>query len=300
MPDRSLTVAAPAKINLYLGVHDERDARGYHKVDSVMAAVGLYDRVTVEPADGLSVETVPTSDFPMQKNTAYRAAAAMGERFGRAPRVRIVIEKQIPLCAGLGGPSTDAAAVIVALAELWDIDRADPALDDIARGIGADVPFFLHASPSSYVGGGDVLAEEYPALPELPIVLVKPGDARVSTVEAYRTFDAHPVPAGSLEALRRALASQDADAVVANISNNLAPVAEHLEPRIADVLGCLRTHEGILAADVCGSGACSFAICEDAGLAERLAVEVREHHGWWSCATRLVGRTCEIERRPTF
>ena len=300
MTDRSCTVVAPAKINLYLGVHDERDARGYHRVDSTMAAVGLCDRVTVAPADGLIVETVPAADFPMQKNTAYRAAVAMGERFDREPRVRISIEKRIPLCAGLGGPSTDAAAVIVALAELWGIDRTDPALDDIARGIGADVPFFLHASPSFYVGGGDVLAEEYPALPELPVVLVKPGDARVSTIEAYKTFDAAPVPTGDLDALRAALAAGETGAALANVSNNLAPVAERLEPRIAEVLAWLREQPGTLAVDVCGSGACSFAICDDATQAGRLAEEARGLHGWWSCATRLLAHTCGIEPGPTF
>lgn len=80
MTDWSLTLSAPAKINLYLGVHTERDDRGYHKVDSLMAAVGLADIVTVAPAQELTVQTVPASDFPMQKNTAYRAAAAMAER----------------------------------------------------------------------------------------------------------------------------------------------------------------------------------------------------------------------------
>ena len=295
MPDRSLTVSAPAKINLYLGVHDERDERGYHRVDSVMAAVGLYDRVTVEPADALIVETVPASDFPMQRNTTYRAAVAMGERFGRDPRVRITIEKQIPLCAGLGGPSTDAAAVIVALAELWGIDRSDPALDDIARGIGADVPFFLHESPSFYVGGGDVLAEGYPALPELPVVLVKPADARVSTVEAYKTFDADPVPTGDLANLQDALERSDTRGLVAHISNNLAPVAEVIEPRIADVLTWLHASDGVLAADVCGSGACSFAICENEAAAERIAAEARGHHGWWTCATKIVCQTCHVQ-----
>ena len=169
MTDRSLILTAPAKINLYLGVHTERDARGYHRVDSLMAAVGLADTVTVTPAQALTVQTVPASDFPMQKNTAYRAAIAMAEHYGRDANVCVTIEKRIPLCAGLGGPSTDAAAVIVALAELWGIDRADPALDDIARGIGADVPFFLHASPAFYVGGGDVLATEYPVLPATPV-----------------------------------------------------------------------------------------------------------------------------------
>ena len=189
MTDWSLTLSAPAKINLYLGVHTERDDRGYHKVDSLMAAVGLVDTVTVTPAQALTVQTIPASDFPMQKNTAYRAATAMAEHYGREANVCITIEKRIPLCAGLGGPSTDAAAVIVALAESWGIDRADPALDNIARGIGADVPFFLHASPAFYVGGGDVLATEYPALPATPVVLVKPREASVSTIEAYRRFD---------------------------------------------------------------------------------------------------------------
>ena len=121
MTDWSLTLSAPAKINLYLGVHTERDARGYHKVDSLMAAVGLADTVTVAPASALTVQTVPASDFPMQKNTAYRAAVAMAEHYGRDANVCVTIEKRIPLCAGLGGPSTDAAAVIVALAELWGI-----------------------------------------------------------------------------------------------------------------------------------------------------------------------------------
>ena len=73
MTDWSLTLFAPAKINLYLGVHTERDARGYHRVDSLMAAVGLVDTVTVTPAQALTVQTIPASDFPMQKNTAYRA-----------------------------------------------------------------------------------------------------------------------------------------------------------------------------------------------------------------------------------
>lgn len=222
MTDRSLILTAPAKINLYLGVHTERDARGYHRVDSLMAAVGLADAVTVTPAQALTVQTVPASDFPMQKNTAYRAAIAMAERYGRDANVCVTIEKRIPLCAGLGGPSTDAAAVIVALAELWGIDRADPALDDIARGIGADVPFFLHTSPALYVGGGDVLATEYPVLPATPVVLVKPHETSVSTVEAYRRFDESPVPAEKPDAIASVLRAGDAEAAYALVHNNLA------------------------------------------------------------------------------
>lgn len=293
MANRSLTLSAPAKINLYLGVHIERDARGYHRVDSLMAAVGLADTVTVAPAQALTVQTVPASDFPMQKNTAYRAAVAMAEHYGHEANVCVTIEKRIPLCAGLGGPSTDAAAVIVALAELWGIDRADPTLDDIARGIGADVPFFLHASPAFYVGGGDVLATEYPALPATPVVLVKPREASVSTIEAYRRFDEAPVPATVLGAIASALRMGNAKTAYSLIHNNLGVISAQMEPQIQTVLDWLRAQEGIIAVDVCGSGACSFAICDTATTAAGLVTAARQN-GWWAVATELISNTVRI------
>lgn len=294
MTDWSLALSAPAKINLYLGVHTERDARGYHKVDSLMAAVGLADTVTVAPAQELTVQTVPASDFPMQKNTAYRAAVAMAEHYGREANICVTIEKHIPLCAGLGGPSTDAAAVIVALAELWRVDRTDPALDDIARSIGADVPFFLHASPAFYVGGGDVLATEYPALPATPVVLVKPCEASVSTIEAYRRFDETPVPAEKPGAIASALRSGDAETAYALVHNNLGVISAQMEPQIQTVLDWLRAQDGTVAVDVCGSGACSFALCDTAAMAANLA-EAAQQNGWWSRATELIPNTVRIE-----
>lgn len=294
MTDWSLTLSAPAKINLYLGVHTERDDRGYHKVDSLMAAAGLADIVTVAPAQELTVQTVPASDFPMQKNTAYRAAAAMAEHYGREANICVTIEKHIPLCAGLGGPSTDAAAVIVALAELWGVDRSDPALDDIARGIGADAPFFLHASPAFYVGGGDVLATEYPALPATPVVLVKPREASVSTIEAYRRFDENPVPADKPGAIASALRAEDAETACALIHNNLGVISAQMEPQIQTVLDWLRAQDGTVAVDVCGSGACSFAICDTAATASNLAASARQN-GWWACATELISDAVRIE-----
>ena len=294
MTDWSLTLSAPAKINLYLGVHTERDARGYHKVDSLMAAVGLADTVTVAPAQELTVQTVPASDFPMQKNTAYRAAVAMAEHYGREANICVTIEKHIPLCAGLGGPSTDAAAVIVALAELWGVDHTDPALDNIARGIGADVPFFLHASPAFYVGGGDVLATEYPALPATPVVLVKPREASVSTIEAYRRFDETPVPAEKPGAIASALRSGDAETAYALVHNNLGVISAQMEPQIQVVLDWLRAQDGTVAVDVCGSGACSFAICDAAVTAANLAA-LAQQNGWWSCATELIPNTVRVE-----
>ena len=221
MTDRSLILTAPAKINLYLGVHTERDARGYH------SRFPDGSRRSSRCRDGHAGAGVDRPDGSgIRFSHAKKYGLSGGNRYGRALRSRcnvcVTIEKRIPLCAGLGGPSTDAAAVIVALAELWGIDRADPALDDIARGIGADVPFFLHTSPALYVGGGDVLATEYPVLPATPVVLVKPHETSVSTVEAYRRFDESPVPAEKPDAIASVLRAGDAEAAYALVHNNLA------------------------------------------------------------------------------
>lgn len=289
MPDRSLIIEAPAKVNLYLGVHDQKDERGYHRVDSVMAAVGVCDTVEIAPADKLSVSTAPQSDCPMERNTAYRAAVAMGEAFDRDPAFSISITKRIPLCAGLGGPSTDAAAVLLGLCRLWGIDPADPRIDRIARGIGADVPFFLHGSLGYYDGGGDVLAEEFQPFADMPVVLVKSEHAKVSTVEAYRTFDAAPVTTAPLAPMLDALRAADRSRVLEQVSNNLGGIACMLEPQIAEVMAWLRAQQGTGVVEVCGSGACVFATCDSAEAAQRIASSVPADKGWWSCATKFLG-----------
>ena len=105
-------ITAPAKINLYLGVHPERDERGYHKVDSVMTCIDLADTVAIAPGSELMVKMVPAGNLPQESNTAWKAARAMGEAFGRPANFTIVIDKHIPAGSGLGGASADAAAVI--------------------------------------------------------------------------------------------------------------------------------------------------------------------------------------------
>ncbi len=288
MANGSLVRRAPAKINLYLGVHSERDERGYHRVDSVMAALDLCDVLEFEPADRLAVDIDTAPGLPNEKNSVYRAALALAEALDRKPAVHISVTKRIPLCAGLGGPSTDAACTLLGLCELWGVEAAAAPLDKIARSIGADVPFFLHESPSFYVGGGDVYKEGFAPMGQLPVVLVKGEDARVSTVDAYRTFDADPVPAGPLDSLLDALRADDTSRALSRIFNNLAPVARKLEPQVAQTLDWLRSRSGVRVADVCGSGACTFAICDSASTADLLARSARTEFGWWSAATHLM------------
>ena len=296
MQGKPLHIEAPAKINLYLGVHDEKDQRGYHRVDSVMAALDLCDEVVIESADTLSVRIDTAPGLPQEQNSAYRAARLMAEAFGIDPRVCVSITKHIPLCAGLGGPSTDAAAVILGLCDLWGIDVADPRCDEVARSIGADVPFFLHVSPSFYLGGGDIFTEAFTALPELPVVLVKGEDARVSTVEAYRTFDASPIEPVSVEPMLQNLRAADTQGVVEHIYNNLTPIAAYLEPQVKSALCWLNAQQNIRFAEVCGSGACCFAVCDTSDTAKALAERARSEHGCWSCATTLRTTTCELKK----
>lgn len=283
---RALEIWAPAKINLYLGVHTARDARGYHRVDSVMATTSLADVVRIAPAAELSVRMAPEVDVPMEQNTAWRAAVALGEALDRAPAVSIEIEKHIPFRAGLGGPSTDAAAVLWGLCELWGIDPRDERVDAVARSIGADVPFFLYGALALCDGAGDTLRELFEPLAGTRLVLAQPERVGVTAAAAYRAFDEEPPAVPPLEPLVRALRAHDADAAWLHLANNLAPAACSLAPEIADVVAWLHAQEGVKAAQVTGSGACSFAICEDEAAAERIAAQALAH-GWWACSATM-------------
>ena len=286
MARRFLLISAPAKINLYLGVHDEKDARGYHRVDSVMTTIDLSDVVAVAPADCLSVNTVPAADFPMEQNSAYRAARAMGEAFGREPNFAILIDKHIPLQAGLGGPSTDAAATILGICHFWGLDAADPRIDAVARSVGADVPFFLYGPPAWCDGAGDTVRELFRPLTGTPVALVKPASGGVSTAEAYRRFDDDPAPLPALEPLLDALRAHDETKIFAHVANNLTPSSSALNSEMAEILSWMRAQPEVRAVDVCGSGACVFASCTTQMAANAIVAAAAER-GWWSHAAKM-------------
>ena len=283
----SLTVLAPAKINLYLGIHTQKDERGYHRVDSVMAALSLADTLVIEPAGNLMVATDPAVGVPMEQNTAYRAADALAREFGVDAGAHITIHKRIPLQAGLGGPSADAAAALVGLCKLWGIDAQDERVDKIARGIGADVPFFLHGPLAYLDGAGDTLRERFEPFEGMPVVLVKPQDAGVSAGAAYARFDEDPRPLPPLEPMLEALRNHDAEAVYTRIANNLAPASCSVEPKIEEVLAWLRDQRGVRSSLMSGSGACSFALCDSIESAQAIAKRAQEEHGWWSYAATM-------------
>lgn len=282
-----LLITAPAKINLYLGVHNQTDEAGYHRVDSIMTTLDIADTITLAPSDELKVKTVPEADFPQEGNTAYKAARAMGEAFGREPNFEILIDKHIPIRAGLGGPSSDAAATIMGICKYWDIDPRDERIDAVARSIGSDVPFFLYGPPAYLDGRGDEMRELFRPLTGTPVVLVKPMTGGVSTIEAYRRFDEHPVEPEPIEPMLQALRDHDERAVFDRVSNNLAPVACELLPEIGEIRAWLRAQDEVRAVDVCGSGATVFAVCATQMAAERIGIAAMDEHGWWAQAAKM-------------
>ena len=287
MSSNFIMISAPAKINLYLGVHADKDEAGYHRVDSVMTAIDLTDTLAIAPADRLMVRTVPEADFPQEQNTAYRAAVAMGKAFGREPDFAILIDKHIPVRAGLGGPSTDAAAAIMGICHYWKIDPSDPRIDAVARSIGADVPFFLYGPPAYLDGRGDTMREMFRPLTGTAVALVKPMTGGVTAREAYERFDAAPQGLPRLEPMLDALRSHDETAIFANVANNLAPAACEAMPEIAEIRAWVREQPDVRVAEVSGSGSCVFAICNTQMAAEKIGMAAMDEHGWWAQTARM-------------
>lgn len=287
MPSRFILVTAPAKVNLYLGVHPGTDESGYHRVETVMTTIDLADTLAIAPADELLVRTVPEADFPMQENTAYKAAVAMGEAFGREPAFAILIDKHIPVRAGLGGPSTDAAATIMGICHYWDIDPTDPRINEVAKSIGADVPFFLYGPPAYLSGRGDVMEELYRPLTGTPVALVKPKTGGVSAADAYRRFDEAPTEPEAIEPMLQAMRDHREADIFAHVSNNLGAAACDLSPQIAEILDWIRTQPDVRVAEVSGSGSCVFAVCNTQMAAEKIALSALKDHDWWAQAAKM-------------
>lgn len=292
MAIQRIVVQAPAKINLYLGVSSQRTPLGYHRLSTLMGTVGLYDQVTLEPSDTLSLACRPTVRTSMEDNTASRAALFFSEALDRPADVAITLDKSIPAQAGLGGGSADAAATLLGLCAAWGIDPADPLVHSVAASVGADVPFFLTGGLALMGGVGDQLEKTFSDTP-FHAVLVRPRGAGVSTPSAYAAFDAHPEPAASLAPLADAICAADVAAMAAACANNLEPAAFELLPATRQVAEFLQAQPGVLNALVTGSGSCVFGLCRDGAAADAAATEAARL-GWWSRAVASTPYGCRI------
>lgn len=280
---RGLTITAPAKVNLFLGIGEVRPD-GHHDLHSIFQTLELHDTVILTPADELTLRCDVDLGIPAEHNLAYRAARGFSAAFDVDVLVDIEISKRVPAGAGLAGGSSDAAAVLAGLAHWASLPLDDPRLLSVARSLGADVAFFLYGGTALMGGRGDELLEHLPS-PGLPVAIAKPA-VGVSTAAAYRAFDAEPRPMGDWNALAQTLRSHAPAAEVAlALSNNMTPASVSLVPEVGDTLRWMQAEPGVLGALVAGSGSAVFAVCESADSCERVANDATSR-GLWSCATR--------------
>jgi 4-diphosphocytidyl-2-C-methyl-D-erythritol kinase len=288
MPAAPLVVRAPAKVNLWLNITGRR-ADGYHELDSLFAFAGLADVLTFGPAAELVLDP-PDGPFadavgPDEGNLVRRAAALLAREAGVSTGARIGLTKAIPVAAGLGGGSADAAAALAGLNLLWDLRWPAERLERLSAALGADVPACVRNRPVIARGVGENLSPA-PALPACGLLLATPR-LPTPTPAVFAAFRAmSPV----IRAVERPLptAFRTLDDVVSEIGgrgNDLMPAAVAVTPAIADVLGALAALPGAACAALSGSGATCFALFADAAGAVRAAEALgRRRPGWWSWA----------------
>lgn len=264
----SCTLRAPAKVNLYLGVHTAVDDEGYHLLDTVMHALDLHDTVKITWMPNvqlaslkIQLTTTPSLGIPDQSNLAYRAATLLHKAC--CPHLlgtlQIALTKAIPHQAGLGGGSSDAAAVLKGLAAVWNLSLNDERILKVAQTLGADVAFFLDEAvrPAYLTRRGDLEKERFHPLSGA-VLLVKP-DAPVSTAAAYRHFDLSPCPIGDtlsslIEAMRTGTQTRPCEAyrIASLFANNLTSTASDLQPSIKTLIDFLVDQD--VCPLLCGSG----------------------------------------------
>jgi 4-diphosphocytidyl-2-C-methyl-D-erythritol kinase len=289
-----MQIEAPAKINLFLRVVRRRED-GYHEIETLFQAIGLADTLTFAPAP--EGEFALACDDPSLQtdasNLVCRAAAALRAASRTDAGAHVTLTKRIPAGGGLGGGSSDAAATLLGLRQLWGLPLTDAALHDLAASLGSDIPFFLHGGTALATGRGEILTP-LPDPPPLALVLVTPpfGVATPAAYRAWRATDDAGLP--DIAACRDALMGGDwqrtvcLDALAATLRNDLEPGVFATHPELERIRQRLLA-AGAVAARMTGSGSTLFALARETEHARRIAAAVAD----------IPGRVVVTESLPT-
>jgi 4-diphosphocytidyl-2-C-methyl-D-erythritol kinase len=273
--------AAPAKLNLALLVGPVRPD-GFHEIASLMLPVTLADRVTVEKTPGAGLDVV-CDVAPGGDNLAAKMVRELEARLDRTFEVRVTIDKRVPAGGGLGGGSSDAAATLLALERLFDLDLSLRLRYDAALAVGSDAPFFLWPGPQIAMGRGQVLKGV--ELPALHLVIAMP-DIGLSTAAVYKWRDEDAevtredfVPRAR-QLVSRAEAALAVKDVTALVANDLEPSVVKRKEQVGELVACLRD-AGALAAAMTGSGAAVFGVFASQAGAMKAREAVAPARAWY-------------------
>lgn len=288
MVDGIVTVAAPAKLNLYLHVTGRRED-GYHSLDSLIAFANVGDQVKARAAaDGsltLTVRGPFAKDLANETdNLVMRAARGLRAVAGMNLGAHLVLDKRLPVASGIGGGSADAAATLKALVRLWGVTVPEKTILELALELGADVPVCWYGQ-AAFVGGVGEMIEPAPLLPPAALVLVNPlvpvstpavFKARTGAVQQAARFAENPIDAAHLAHL------------LAARGNGLTDAACGLAPQVRAVLDFLGRTDGALITRMSGSGGTCFALFADDDAALSAGQRLMEQeNGWWVSVCRL-------------
>lgn len=266
--------SSPAKINLCLHVLGRR-LDGYHELAMAMQRVDLCDRICIRVEDRPGTVCCLGMQLAAdEENIAVRAARLLLDEAGCNNSVVMEIEKKIPLAAGLGGGSSNAATVLTGLNEMLDLGVTDTRLMELGALLGADVPFFIHAGPAWATGTGTTL-EPLPPLPEVAYLLVNPKIS-VSTAWVYQSLQL--TKGGELANLPR-FSVTTREELCAALHNDLERVTLERYPLLAEIKQLLLEY-GALGSLMSGSGATLFGVFTDYAAAERAADQMAEKYSW--------------------
>jgi 4-diphosphocytidyl-2-C-methyl-D-erythritol kinase len=274
---------SPCKVNLLLNILGRR-ADGFHELETVMQPVNFCDELFFERGGSGIQLSCSDKRLPVNsKNLVYRATENFLSAAKIVDGVKIHLEKKIPLAAGLGGGSGNAATTLLALNELFSQPLAMGKLSEIAATLGSDIPFFLQNKPALATGRGEKIQplEKFPALDGKAFLLIHPGFG-ISTPWAYQNLSRFPEAlngkAGWAKELISKLQGNDWPAVADGFYNSLEAPALEKFPILALFQEFLRAN-GALAALMSGSGSTTFAICENVSAAESLAEKFKSKFG---------------------
>ena len=273
-----------AKINLYLEVIGKR-ADGYHLLDSLMTLIDIFDLITIEKSDKLELviegsdnKSLQSLQQNWQENIIIRAVDLLSSNHNFFPKVKITLQKNIPIAAGLGGGSSNAACTMLMLNELYQLGLSQKQLLDLGLQIGADVPFFLNAltnhKPMFVSGIGEVLKNYDTKLPDWHLLIINPN-IPLSTHTIFDLFDKNNSRQNNFQNIANTQ-NQEILTLIKNHNNDLQKYAIRLAPEIALIIDCLKETRGCLLARMSGSGASCFAIFDNAKNLEKCSYKLQK------------------------
>lgn len=265
---------APAKLNFSLDT-PFRHQNGEQEWKMVMIAVDLADYVHIKTSKKLKEITVKTDSgfLPIdQRNLAYQAAKKLKERYQIDAGVEIVIDKKIPVAAGMGGGSSDAAAVLRGLNTLWNLGLSKAQLAKIGLEIDSDVPFCVYSKPALVTGKGEVVTP-IGDLPPLKLIIAKPRDS-VSTPSILRRIDYNAIEHQDVEGVVEAIKQKNYSQMIEKMGNALEPITADRHPEILKIKQKMLTF-GCDVAQMSGSGPTVFGICQKASRAQHVYNSLR-------------------------